>query len=113
MSQYASLAILLLMTISCVFAKPITDEELEGFRMLFNPPNSNDDTYLVPIEESPRIRNEIIKKMKKIATVKSGDDIEKRNFGHGRVQGYLAQMRERNGHNVNAWNQKFHSMFGR
>ena len=102
--------ILLLVGIHCILGKPVTDNNQHGYELTVIPENSNLEPFVVPVDEKTGSLGEVVKKMKRIALYRAA--AEKRNFGPGRIQGYLASMRNKNGPNVNAWNKEFRNMFG-
>merc|ERR1712141_275455 len=103
--------ILFMVVFHCTCAKPFIENEPHDYELKLKPSHSTVETFIVLVDETIRSLDKVVKEMEKLSTHKG--DVDKRNFGSGRTHGFLAKMRGRNGPNVNAWNKKFHDLFGR
>ena len=111
MSERKCLIILFMVVFHCACAKSFIETESRGYELKLKPNQPAVEPFRVLVDDAIRSLDEVVREMKKFSLHKG--DVDKRNFGSGRVHGYLAKTRGRNGPDVNAWNKNFHSLFGR
>ena len=100
-----SFAALFLVTLSCIYCKPIIQNE--PYKVILKPKDFTVEMLFEPVGKAAGSL-EGTEEANGVAV----DNIQKRSYSSGHMHGKLARMRGGSPSNFNSFSKSFHSMFG-